>query len=136
MTYPDVSGKWKLTATNLSNAVEGTKPSFSNIRTVSLEITVEQRKQFLIVTMPPHPTRVTRGYRTGVITKVYYNPKKYYWKISMVDDDDNGKSELTIANMKNGKPCKLTGCYVESGYSASDSDQKQTVDSQVWTKIL
>jgi hypothetical protein len=136
MTYPDVSGKWKLTATNLSNAVEGTKPSFSNIRTVSLEITVEQRKQFLIVTMPPHPTRVTRGYRTGVITKVYYNPEKYYWKISMVDDDDNGKSELTIAKMKNCKPCKLTGCYVESGYSASDSDQKQTVDSQVWTKIL
>ena len=136
MTYPDLSGRWKFTATNLSNAVEGVKPLFSNIKTVSLEITVEQRKQFLIVTMPPHPTRVNPGYRTGVITKVYYSPAKFYWKISMVDDDDNGKSDLTIAKMKNGKPCKLTGSYVESGYSASDSDQKQTVDSQVWTKIL
>jgi len=136
MTYPDLSGKWKFTATNLSNAVEGVKPSFLNIKTVSLEITVEQRKQFLIVTMPTHPTRFTRGYRIGVITKVYYSPAKFYWKISMVDDDDNGKSDLTIAKMKDGKPCKLTGFYVESGYSASDSDQKQTVDSQVWTRIL
>jgi len=136
MKYPDLSGKWKFTATNLSNAVEGTKPSFSNIKTVSLEITIEQRKQFLIVTMPPHPTRVTRGYRIGLLTKVYYNPAKFYWKISMADDDDNGKSELTIARMKNCKPYKLTGSYVESGHSTSDSDQKQTVDSQVWTRIL
>ena len=136
MKYPNLSGKWKFTATNLSNAVEGTKPSFSNIKTVSLVITVEQKNQFIIVTMPQHPTRVTRGYRIGVITKVYYNPEKFYWKISMVDDDDNGQSELTIAKMKNGKPCKLTGSYVESGYITSDSDQKQTVDSQVWTRIL
>ena len=88
------------------------------------------------MTMPEHPARVTRGYRIGVITKVYYNPKKFYWKISMVDDDDNGQCELTIAKMKNGKPSKLTGSYVESGYITSDSDQKQTVDSQLWTRIL
>jgi len=136
MTYPNLSGKWLHRARYLSNAVEGTKPSFSNIKTVLFEITVEQKNQFIIIVMPPHLARVTRGYRIGVLTKVYYNPKKFYWKISMVDDDDNGQSDLTIAKMKNGKPCKLTGSYVESGYSASDSDQKQTVDSQVWTRIL
>lgn len=136
MSFPDLSGKWKLKATNLSNAVEGTKPSFSNIKTVSLVITVEQKNQFIIITMPPHATRVKPGHRVGVLTKVYYNPEKYYWKLSIVDDDDNGKSNLTIAKMKNGKPCKLIGYYAESGFITSDSDQKQTVDSQVWTKIL
>jgi hypothetical protein len=136
MTFPDFSGKWKLKATNLSNAVEGIKPSFSNIKTVPLELTVEQKNQFLIITMPPHATRVNPGYRIGVLTKVYYNPEKYYWLLSIADDDDNGKCNLTITKMKCGKPYKLTGSYVESGHSTSDSDQKQTVDSQVWTKIL
>ena len=136
MKYPNLSGNWLHRARYLSNAVEGTKPSFSNIKTVSFEITVEQKNQFIIITMPEHPARVTRGYRIGVMTKVYYNQKKFYWKIYMADDDDNGQSELTIAKMKNGKPCKLIGSYVESGYITSDSDQKQTVDSQVWTRIL
>jgi hypothetical protein len=136
MKYPDLSGKWLHRARYLSNAVEGTKPSFSNINTVLFEITVEQKDQFVIITMPPHQARVKPGYRIGVITKVYYNTEKCYWKISMADDDDNGQSELTIAKMKCGKPYKLVGSYVESGYSASDSDQKQTVDSQVWTRIL
>ena len=86
--------------------------------------------------MPPHPTRVKRGYQIGVLTKVYYNQKKYYWSLSTTDDNDNGTYNLTIAKIKCGKPYKLTGSYVESGYSASNPEQTQTIGSHVWTKIL
>jgi hypothetical protein len=136
MMFPDISGKWNFTATNLGYSTEGIKPSFSDIKTVSLVLTVEQNNQFVIITMPAHATRPNPGYRMGVFTKVYYKPKKYYWLLSTVDDDDDGRCNITISKMKHGKPYKLSGHYVESGFSTMNSYQKPMIDSQKWTKIL
>ena len=127
---PQIGGKWKFRAVNLTR-YKDTVPAFSNIKEVNLILEVEQQDRFVIVKMPSHETRPVDGYRIGVWSKEPNGD----WKLILADDDDNGQSVVSVKECKHGKPCVLTGYYIESGYSSENPQQRPTVDYQLWKRI-
>jgi hypothetical protein len=129
---PDIQGLWRFQSTYLEGKGPFVKPSFSDIKSVEFNITVEQSGLFTIFTFPASAFRPQPGYLIGVWTRVY-SRKGCFWQITISDFDDSGFNNYTIKEWQHGKPSILTGFYVESGYLSNT--QAQTSSSVTMTKL-
>lgn len=133
--FPDISGKWKYGVVNLRRKNPDIKPSFSDIVSVQYDVTIDQKDQFVIITVPASPPlRPTEGYQLGLLSKVYER-KNNFWQVTIADFDDTGIINLTIKECKNNKPSVLSGYYVESGFSSTNPDQNQAIAQITFTKL-
>ncbi len=144
MIYPDLSGTWNYQVVSLRRNNPTTPPSFSNIVTTQLTITIEQKDNFLIINLPPSPPiRPTEGYELGLISQVYNNIDNF-WQVTWADFDDSGVTNLTIKEYESECNCDdeivifptvLEGYYVESGFSQINPFQNQTISHVTLTRI-
>jgi hypothetical protein len=132
---PNIAGVWKYENTKLKNKNPNEKPSFSELSTRSKINRVEQDGNFVIVTTPPTPYDPGH-YLIGVFTKVFAN-KTSFWQLTFAAPDDNAVQNLTIKKCKNGRPCIMSGNYIEAGFDTTNTNPGQvpTVAVTTWTRI-
>ncbi len=134
-TVPNIAGCWKYTTTVFRRLDPQVKPKFTDIFTNTYNVKIEQKNNYFIITVPASPPiRPGEGYLMGYFNKIYTNNGSY-WQLVIADFDDDGTTTLTISEYLNGKPSKMFGAYVESGYSPLNVDQNQAVSGIEMVKL-
>ncbi len=126
---PELSGAWEYDVSVIRRNNIFQVPDVNNIITSPpVIVNIQQNGEFVVLDVPPGPTRPEPGFLLGTLTKTYMNSfGQYFWTLTFSDFDDNGVFTLTASNVAcDGTVLEWSGSYTEPGFFGLSPTQLQT----------